>query len=678
MTACVVPLPVLSSVPDLNPQQKAAMRETEAPLLVLAGAGSGKTRVITHKIAYLIGHCGVAAKNIIAVTFTNKAAREMRERVNQLLTKDAGKGLIVSTFHTLGMRILRREAKRLGYKPNFSIFDSQDSTHLIDELLRKSTGVYDSDALRNRISDWKNELLLPAQALKQASDEFEQAAALLYAEYQRSLKAYNAFDFDDLIMQPVLALQEHDATREYWQQRVRHLLMDEYQDTNTAQYELVRLLVGKTTSFTAVGDDDQSIYAWRGANPENLNRLKDDFPRLKVVKLEQNYRSAGCILKCANTLIAKNPHIFEKQLWSTLGYGTPLKILACRDADHEAERVVSEILHHQFTNSSRHGDYAILYRGNHQSRNFEKVLREHSISYHLSGGTSFFEYREVKDLIAYLRLLVNDADDRAFLRVVNTPRRELGAATLEKLSSFASQRELSLLEACFSDELSEVLNQRALSRLQEFAHWVVELGDEAERGEAMPVVHRLINDIDYNTWLFDSAKDPNEGERRLQNVNELVSWLERMGDKSEADMSLADRVNRIALLDRLDRDDEGNENCVRLMTLHAAKGLEFPHVFMVGMEENLLPHRSAIEADDFDEERRLAYVGITRAQKTLTLTHAVKRRRAGEWESREPSRFLHELPEDDVQWDKPGKSKDPEEKKQRGQAHLAQLRGMLS
>ena len=678
MPACVVPQPVLSCVPDLNPQQKAALRETEAPLLVLAGAGSGKTRVITHKIAHLIGHCGMSAKHIIAVTFTNKAAREMRERVTRLLTKDAGKGLIVSTFHTLGMRILRREAVRLDYKPNFSIFDSQDSLHLIDELMRKHTSAFDSDALRNRISDWKNELLLPAKALKQANDEFEQAAALLYAEYQRSLKAYNAFDFDDLIMQPVLALQDYEASREYWQGRVRHLLMDEYQDTNTAQYRLVQLLVGKTTPFTAVGDDDQSIYAWRGANPENLRRLKEDFPRLKVVKLEQNYRSAGCILKCANTLIAKNPHVFEKQLWSTLGYGSPLKILACRDADHEAERVVSEILHHQFTHAARHSDYAILYRGNHQSRTFEKVLREHSISYHLSGGTSFFEYREVKDLIAYLRLLVNDADDRAFLRVVNTPRRELGAATLEKLSGFASQHGMSLLEACFEDELADVLNTRAMNRLQEFAQWIVELADEAERGEAMPVIHRLMRDIDYNNWLFDSAKDPSEGERRLQNVNELVGWLERMGEKSETGMSLADRVNRIALLDRLDRDDEGNDNCVRLMTLHAAKGLEFPHVFMVGMEENLLPHRSAIEADDFDEERRLAYVGITRAQKTLTLTYATKRRRAGEWESREPSRFLYELPEDDVQWDKPGHRKSPEEQKERGQAHLAQLRGMLS
>ncbi len=665
-------------MPDLNPEQHAAVLETEYPLLVLAGAGSGKTRVITHKIAHLIEQCAIPARNIIAVTFTNKAAREMRERVSKLLKKDAGRGLVVSTFHTLGMRMLRREAKTLGYKPTFSIFDSQDSLHLIDELLRSRPAAFAAEALRNRISDWKNELVLPAEAVKLAQSEFELAAALLYSEYQRNLKAYNALDFDDLILQPALALSEHDEAREHWQSRVRHLLVDEYQDTNTAQYRLVQLLVGKTTPFTAVGDDDQSIYAWRGANPENLRRLKDDFPRLRVVKLEQNYRSAGCILKCANQLISNNPHVFEKRLWSALGYGSPLKVLGCRDGDHEAERVVSEILHHQFTHGTRHGEYAILYRGNHQSRSFEKVLREHGISYHLSGGTSFFEYAEVKDLLGYLRLLVNADDDRAFLRVVNTPRRELGAATLEKLGAFASQQGISLLAACFETGLAESLNKRALTRLREFAEWVVALGAEAQRGDAMPVVQQLIHDIDYRSWLQDNAKDPNEAERRLQNVEELIGWLERMGKPDEQAPALADMVNRISLLDRLDRSDEGNDNCVRLMTLHAAKGLEFPHVFMVGMEENLLPHRSSIEADDFDEERRLAYVGITRAQKTLTLSYASKRRRGGEWESCEPSRFLSELPQEDLRWDKPGGAKNADEQKQRGQAHLAQLRGLLA
>ncbi len=663
---------------QLNPQQRDAVREVQSPLLVLAGAGSGKTRVITEKIAYLIEQRGLSARSIIAVTFTNKAAREMRERVSRLLSKDAGKGLVVSTFHTLGMRMLRREAAGLGYKSNFSIFDSQDSLHLVDELLRKTTSAFSADALLNRISQWKNELILPVEAIKRAATEFETAAALLYAEYQRNLKAYNAVDFDDLILQPVLALQDNPQVREHWQNRVRHLLVDEYQDTNNAQYRLVQLLVGKTTPFTAVGDDDQSIYAWRGANPENLQRLNEDFPRLRVIKLEQNYRSAGCILKCANQLILNNPHLFEKRLWSSLGYGSPLKIMACRDGDHEAERVVSEILHHQFTHATRHGEYAILYRGNHQSRSFEKVLREHSIAYHLSGGTSFFEYSEVKNLFAYLRLLVNEDDDRAFLRIVNTPRRELGAATLEKLSAYASDHGLGLLAACFESGLQTLLNRRACSRLREFAEWVVRLADDSRHGEPMPVVRQLIEDIDYSAWLSDNAKDPNDAERRQQNVNDLLDWLERLAAKGDEERNLSDIVGRIALLDRLDRDDEGNSNCVRLMTLHAAKGLEFPHVFMVGVEENILPHHGSIDADNCEEERRLAYVGITRAQKTLTLTYARKRRRAGEWESCEPSRFLSELPHEDVQWDKPGAVQTPERRKQRGQAHLAQLRGLLS
>jgi ATP-dependent DNA helicase Rep len=670
--------PLFLTVADLNPQQRAAVREVRSPLLVLAGAGSGKTRVITEKIAYLIEHGGVPARHIIAVTFTNKAACEMRERVSRLLSKDSGKGLLVSTFHTLGMRMLRREATGLGYKPSFSIFDAQDSLHLIDELLRKGASAFAAEALRNQISNWKNELVLPLQAVKLAATEFETAAALLYAEYQRNLKAYNAFDFDDLILQPVLAMQDNGEVREHWQNRVRHLLVDEYQDTNTAQYRLVQLLVGRTTPFTAVGDDDQSIYAWRGANPENLQRLKQDFPRLQVIKLEQNYRSAGSILKCANHLIANNPHVFEKRLWSALGYGSPLKIMACRDGEHEAERVVSEILHHQFTHGTRHGEYAILYRGNHQSRSFEKVLREHSIAYHLSGGTSFFEYAEVKDLLGYLRLLVNEDDDRAFLRVVNTPRRELGAATLEKLGAYAAEHQLSLLGACFESGLETVLNRRATSRLREFADWIVELADQAKRSEAMPVVHQLVQDIDYSGWLTENAKDPNEADRRQQNVNDLIDWLERLARQGDDSRNLADIVSRIALLDRLDRDDEGNGNCVRLMTFHAAKGLEFPHVFMVGMEENLLPHRSSIEADDLEEERRLAYVGITRAQKTLTLTYAGRRRRAGDWQSCEPSRFLSELPDDDLEWDKPGMAQNPETRKQRGQAHLAQLKGLLS
>ena len=663
-------------MPELNPQQRGAVREVQSPLLVLAGAGSGKTRVITEKIAYLIEQCGMPAKTIVAVTFTNKAAREMRERVSRLLSKDAGRGLVVSTFHTLGMRILRREATGLGYKSNFSIFDSQDSLHLIDELLRKRTGAFAPDALRNQISHWKNELVLPLLAVKQATTEFETAAALLFAEYQRNLKAYNALDFDDLILQPVVALQDNEKVREHWQNRVRHLLVDEYQDTNSAQYRLVQLLVGTTTPFTAVGDDDQSIYAWRGANPENLQRLKDDFPRLTVIKLEQNYRSAGCILKCANQLIANNPHLFEKRLWSSLGYGSQLKVMACRDGDHEAERVVSEILHHQFTHATRHGEYAILYRGNHQSRGFEKVLREHSIAYHLSGGTSFFARNEVKDIMAYLRLILNENDDNAFLRIANVPRRKLGASTLEALGNFANTQRCSLSQACTRigpDSIPEA----GLKRLREFRGWMSSVRSNCQSDAGVSGIRQMIRDMEYEDWLMQLSSSEDVAERRMANVDFLVESLGRV--MSSEQVPLDEAISRLVLRDLLEQQDEEDTgpDSVQLMTLHAAKGLEFPHVYIIGMEENLLPHRVSIEEENIAEERRLAYVGITRAQQTLAMTLALKRRQFGETINCEPSRFIAELPQDDLQWQ--GGGADTEEaNEERGQETLAGLKNLFA
>lgn len=664
---------------ELNPRQHAAVQHVDGPLLVLAGAGSGKTRVITQKIAHLILNQGMDAAHITAVTFTNKAAREMRERVSSLLPREKARGLTVSTFHTLGLNILRREHKHLGFKSGFSIFDSQDSGHLVSELINKARIGLDPDQTRWKISAWKNDQLLPVAALLKAEDDRDIAIARIYEEYQRHLKAYNAFDFDDLILAPVTLLTDNAEVRERWQSRIRHFLVDEYQDTNGAQYELVKQLVGRLGMFTAVGDDDQSIYTWRGARPENLMRLQEDYPRLKVVKLEQNYRSTGCILKCANQLIANNPHAFEKKLWSELGYGTALRVLPCRDPEHEAERVVSELLHQKFTAGSRDGDFAILYRGNHQARPFEKILREHRIPYHLSGGMSFFDYAEIKDLVAYLRLLVNEDDDRAFLRAVNTPRREIGPSTLEKLGAYSSERGISLLAACFELGLTQQLSGRALTRVQEFAQWVVDFADRAKRGNPVELFKELVNDIGYLQWLETSTRDPDEAARRIQNVDDLFSWLEQMTKQIGDDVGLSELVNRLSLMDILDRDkDEAGGNCVHLMTLHAAKGLEFPNVFLVGVEEGILPHRSSIEEDNLDEERRLAYVGITRAQKTLNLSYCSRRKRAREWESCEPSRFLSELPADDLKWENRSGQVDPEERQQRGKAHLANLRGMLT
>ncbi|MFZ5593521.1 MAG: DNA helicase Rep [Pseudomonadota bacterium] len=672
---------------DLNPRQRAAVRHLDGPLLVLAGAGSGKTRVITQKIAYLIQECSIAPRHVAAVTFTNKAAREMKERVGGLLAGKDARGLMVSTFHTLGLNIIRREIKALGYKPGFSIFDAQDSAALIRELMHKafSGDGEQVERIQWQISRWKSTLITAEQAREAADgDAALTAAAAIYGEYERYLKAYNALDFDDLILKPVMLFTQQPAILDAWQNRIRYLLVDEYQDTNASQYRLVRLLVGPRGALTVVGDDDQSVYAWRGAQPENLALLQQDFPRLTVIKLEQNYRSTGRILKAANHLIANNPHVFEKTLWSDKGYGAPLRAIQVRNEEHEAERVVSELISHKFKHRTDYRDYAILYRGNHQSRLFERMLREHRIPYFLSGGTSFFAHTEVKDIMAYLRLLVNPDDDSAFLRVVNTPRREIGPSTLEKLGDYSKDRNVSLFTASFELGLEQHLPERAVEKLRRFSEWLADIGDRAQRGDPIAAVKDMIQAIDYETWLKDTCKDLKTAERRMENVNELIAWLERVygqpaayGENQE-EKSLADLVSHMTLMDILDRGDgENTGDCVHLMTLHAAKGLEFPHVFLVGMEEELLPHRASIIEDNIEEERRLAYVGITRARETLTFTLAARRKRQGEMTGCEPSRFLQELPQDDLTWEGVGAEVDPQVKQERGQAHLANLRGLL-
>ena len=665
---------------QLNPRQKAAVRYIDGPLLVLAGAGSGKTRVITQKIVHLVQNCGLKGHHITAVTFTNKAAREMQDRIaGELVAKDR-RGMRVSTFHNLGLNILKRDGKALGLRRGFSIYDAQDALSLIKDLMRRA---FDADEqaqeMQWQISTWKNAMTSPEQAQAEANgDPMLTAAAVLYDEYNRHLLAYNAVDFDDLIGLPARLFSENPEVLDRWQNLIRYLLVDEYQDTNAAQYRLVQQLVGVRGALTVVGDDDQSIYAWRGAQPENLALLKDDFPTLRVIKLEQNYRSSGRILKAANQLIGNNPHVFEKRLWSELGYGDPLRVIRARNEDHEAEQVVSRLLAHKFQNGGKYSDYAILYRGNHQSRLFERALRESQIPYRISGGTSFFAYQEVKDIMAYLKLLVNDDDNNAFVRVVNTPRREIGPATLEKLAAYATGRGVSLCAAAYELGLESVLPERAVNNLRQFVEWLAAKSDQAERGDPVETVKDVIREIRYEDWLLDTSKDPKAAERRMENVHELVDWLERMAEKEGGDPSLSDLVSKMMLMDILSRqEEEARDDCVSLMTLHAAKGLEFPHVFVVGMEELLLPHHASLEADDIEEERRLAYVGITRAQKTLTFSMAARRRKHGEVVDCEPSRFLAELPEDDLVWEGEGQEVDPVERQTRGRAHLANLRDML-
>ncbi len=664
----------------LNPQQRAAVKTIDHPLLVLAGAGSGKTRVITEKIAYLVKQ-GTAARNIAAVTFTNKAAREMKSRVSRLLDDRQSKGLRVSTFHSLGLDILRKEHKTLGYKSGITLFDEQDKLGLLRSLISHGMNDCDIDAVDSynwQIGQWKNAFITPEQAVSQASED-NYVAARLYGEYNRSLKAYNAVDFDDLIILPVLLFQQHADVLEKWQNRIRYLLVDEYQDTNITQYQLVRLLAGNLGRFTVVGDDDQSIYAWRGAQPENLSQLQKDYARLQVIKLEQNYRSAGRILKVANQLIANNPHTFEKKLWSDLGFGEPLKVLSHKNDLNEAKQIVSEIIHHKFRHGGKFSDYAILYRGNHQSRLFERGLRENNVPYFISGSTSFFAYMEIKDMLAYLRLFVNQDDDAAFLRIINTPRREIGPSTLEKLGAYANERHISLFTACFEFGLQQKLSENAVQRLQKFCHWVNDTADKIERGNTFTVIHEVINQINYEQWLNDNSKTPAAAERKINNVYELIEWLKRIADQEQGEeKSLSEIISKILLMDILERNQEEEAgDQVSLMTLHAAKGLEFPHVFLIGIEENLLPHQNSIETDNIEEERRLAYVGITRAQQSCTFSYCTHRKRFGEVEECEPSRFLNELPEEDLEWLNK-KQLDPEVVKERGKASLAHLKTMLS
>ncbi len=665
----------------LNPQQLAAVKAIDHPLLVLAGAGSGKTRVITEKIAYLIQQ-GMPAKNIAAVTFTNKAAREMKSRVAKLLVGQQSSGLRVSTFHSLGLDILRKEHKTLGYKANLTLFDEQDKATLLRSLISHSDEQCDSekvDFYAHQIGQWKNAFVTPEQALVNA-DQDHYHAAVLYRDYSRNIKAYNAVDFDDLILLPVLLFQENPEVLQKWQNRIRYLLVDEYQDTNITQYQLIKLLTGNLGRFTVVGDDDQSIYAWRGAQPENLMQLQKDFSRLQVIKLEQNYRSTGRILKVANHLIANNPHVFEKRLWSELGFGEPLRVLSHKDDLTEAQQVVSEIIHHKFKTGANYQDYAILYRGNHQSRLLERCLRESNIPYFISGSTSFFAYSEIKDILSYLRLFVNQDDDAAFLRIINTPRREIGPTTLEKLGDYANERHISLFAASTELGLAQRLGEKAHRRLEKFCHWVNDTADRMQRGDTFAVMQEFIDQIGYEQWLKENSKTEAAAERKVKNVYELVDWLKRLSQNDPSgEKSLAEIVSKIMLMDILERQDEqeASHDQVSLMTLHAAKGLEFPHVFLIGMEENILPHQNSIDAGTIEEERRLAYVGITRAQRTCTFSYCTHRKRYGEVSECEPSRFLNELPADDLEWISK-KKLDPEEQRQRGKANLAHLKSLLA
>ncbi len=668
-------------MPDLNPEQQLAVVTTNKPLLVIAGAGSGKTRVITEKIVHLLDE-GVEPKHIVAVTFTNKAAREMRSRVEKICSFKKAKHLRISTFHSMGLDIIRREHAALGFKKNISILDEQDKYKVLQDILENGKHKLDKDQIKPlswQISEWKNQAVLPAQAMSLAEDAQQQLAAALYEQYQSYNLVCNSVDFDDLILTPLGLFRDHPTILEKWRNSTRYLLLDEYQDTNTSQYELFKYLVGSIGQFTVVGDDDQSIYAWRGANPENLFQLKKDFPQLEIIKLEQNYRSTQRILKSANQLIANNPHLYEKNLWSNIQGDDRISVIKCRDEFSEAQQIAAEISRVKFQLQANNGDFAILYRSNHQARLLEKSLRELSLPYAISGGTSFFSHAEIKDVLSYIKLLINPDDNSAFLRVVNTPRREIGTSTIEKLAQYANERHISLFDACFEFGLEHQLTERTYKKLRSFCDWVVQLSDRTQQEEdPIAVLHEMLQDIDYYDWIKAQANSDKQAERRINNVLELIKWIENSAKKSQQERSLGDIVSRMMLLDSLERnEDEENTDQIKLMTLHAAKGLEFPYVYLIGMEEGILPHQNSIDSEQVEEERRLAYVGITRAQKQLTFSYCAQRKKYGDMSSPEPSRFLHELPVDELNWPAVNKV-DPEEQKKKGRANLAMMKNLLN
>ncbi|KTD58318.1 ATP-dependent DNA helicase Rep [Legionella sainthelensi] len=663
----------------LNSQQMAAVRHIDGPLLVLAGAGSGKTRVITQKIAYLINTCGYAANTVCAVTFTNKAANEMRARVAAVLPPATRRGLKVATFHTLGLSIIKRHLDLCNLKKGFSIFDSEDCVQILRGFLpaNKATEREFILQIQQRISRWKNDLLTPEQVIHNPSDApYYEEAALLYPRYQQALKAYNAVDFDDLIRLPVSLLNEHSSVSNYWQNKIRHLLVDEYQDSNTSQYLLVKQLTGIRAHFTVVGDDDQSIYAWRGAKPENLKQLQQDYSQLKIIKLEQNYRSTNIILHSANHLIANNQHLFEKKLWSEFGHGELLRVIRCKDENDEAEQVVADLISHKIRARTQYGDYAILYRGNHQSRIFEKVLRHYGIPYHISGGQSWFAKAEVKDVFAYLKLLCNASDDAAFLRVINTPKRGIGETSLDALGHYAQNKGISLYAAADHLALSEYIAEKPRAALLSFKSWMERIKLQVITGSIVEQLKQMVEDSNYEAHIYELCDTPAKAQKKMDNVWELLEWIERLLTKNPA-QTLAEVINKLILIDILDQAEEQDSDTLQLMTLHASKGLEFPYVYLVGMEEELLPHRVSIDEDQIEEERRLAYVGITRAQKGLCFTLAKQRRRAGELQDCLPSRFLDELPPEHLEWFGKNVERSEEQSKHLAKTHLAGLKSLL-
>ncbi|TAA25611.1 UvrD-helicase domain-containing protein [Pseudoxanthomonas winnipegensis] len=654
----------------LNPPQRAAVLHVHGPLLVLAGAGSGKTRVIIEKIAHLIASRRMPAKRIAAITFTNKSAKEMRERLAKRVKGDAAEGLTICTFHALGLKFLQIEHAAAGLKRNFSIFDADDSAAQIKDLMpgAKPDAI---EQMKSLVSRAKNQGLSPEAAAELAKSPREAEAAALYARYQARLASFNAVDFDDLIRLPVQILEGNAEITAAWRERIGYLLVDECQDTNDAQYRLLKAIAGPRGDFTCVGDDDQSIYAWRGANPENLLQMGRDYPQLEIIKLEQNYRCSNRVLRAANALIARNPHEHLKQLWSDQADGERIRVWECRDNDHEAEKVAAEIAFLQAAKQVPWSEFCILFRGNFQSRVLEKALQLLRIPYHLTGGTAFLDRQEVKDALSWLRLVANPDDDAAFLRAVQNPKREVGATSLARLAEMAQQRHLPMARVAEITGALQALPPRAANGLASFNDAVRGLREQAPRTSAADLVRLLAERSGLLADLRVQSKDEASFQRRKANLEELADWF----GGGPRGASAGDLAAQLALLSRNDKDDGGNQ--VRMMTLHAAKGLEFRYVFIVGCEDGVLPHETALEEGSLEEERRLMYVGITRAKEGLYLSHSRTTRKFRELVRLQPSRFLDELPAAELQRDGADPVADAAHKQERAKAGLAAIQALF-
>jgi DNA helicase-2/ATP-dependent DNA helicase PcrA len=636
----------------LNPEQLAAVKHTEGPLLVLAGAGSGKTGVITYRIAHLILDKKVSPDSILAVTFTNKASKEMKERVEHLVGRKHCKGIVLSTFHSLGVRVLKRDIERLGYKKNFSIYSTADQVGLVRQIVREVNSdnkKYDAESIIWRISAAKNKLIPPSRFTPSPSDDIDMMAALVYPRYQSALKAFNAIDFDDIIMLTAELLQHHPQVLKHWQERFAYIMVDEYQDTNSSQYLLVNLLAAGCGNLCVVGDDDQSIYGWRGADVGNILDFEKDFKGCRTIKLEQNYRSTGNILDAANNLIGNNKVRKQKKLWTASGEGQLIDLCVVQDDEEEATSVVERIQLERFKRDIPYSDFAILYRTNAQSRAFEEQLRFEDIPYVLVGGTQFFERKEVKDSISYLRVIANRLDEVALLRIVNFPKRGIGDSTVIRINQWSLEKECPLFDAfgrvAEIEGIAEGIKEKVLAfhaTLLEAADAFAAEGGLAEKGKALFEKLRIEEEI------FRTIDDAKAARRKVENVEQIINSMAGYEDRVPQ-ASLGGFLEKVSLMDEdrfsgKDKKDHGRD-AVTLMSLHSSKGLEFPFVFLVGMEDEILPHKRAIYEDfTVDEERRLCYVGITRAREQLVMTRTLFRKKYGKLQERIPSRFLEEIP----------------------------------